>query len=77
MKLPFNTKPTSHLSRGSALRMGGAGSIAEAMAGKPRATGLARYTAKRATACASCTKGKHVCTSIHCPCPRCNPEIRV
>ena len=75
MKIRTFTKPAARASKGYAIRSGGAGSLAEAMAGKARAT-ASRYTTKSAVMCAWCRRNQHYgCTSIHCPCTRCNPEI--
>lgn len=69
-------RPPSRLSSSDAANMGGAGSIAEAMAGKHKPTGLSRYTKKGTKLCTACKRGRHYsCTSLKCPCPQCNPEI--
>ena len=75
MKIAALSKATSHISRAGVRRLGGAGSIADAMAGrfKPVAD---RYHIKRAEPCATCQKGKHsACVSLRCACPTCNPEV--
>ena len=75
MKIPCLSRPYTRVSRHGIARWGGAGSLATAIADKKRQPGASRYTRKNETPCASCAKGKHGCKSIHCPCPKCNPEV--
>lgn len=77
MKISALSKTSSRISRAGAQRLGGAGSIADAMAGKAQESKLARYAQRNERPCASCAKGKHQCNSIHCPCERCNPEVKL
>lgn len=77
MKIAALSKATGHISRAGVRRLGGAGSIADAMAARAGESKLARYAKRNERPCASCAKGKHQCNSIHCPCERCNPEIKL
>ena len=75
MKIAALSKTSGHISRSGARRLGGAGSIADAMAGRAK-NALDRYHIKRAEPCAACQKGKHsACVSLRCACPTCNPEV--
>jgi len=73
MRLPCLTKPPHGLTRAGLHRLGGAQSLGSAIRGRVAGSEADRYTVKRAEPCAACTRGQHSkCTSIHCPCERCN-----
>ncbi len=74
MRIPALSKLPRSISLANARQ--GAGSIASAMAGRQQ-TEPNRYTKRNAEPCARCKDGRHGCLSIHCPCPQCNPEIKL
>jgi hypothetical protein len=64
------------LPRSAVSKLGGAGSLAGVIAGIHKSE-RDRYHYKNAEPCASCAKNKHQCVSLHCPCKRCNPEVKL
>ncbi len=72
MRIPALTRAPHSISRSRARQ--GAGSLGSASAGR-QAVEPNRYAKRNLHPCASCSRGKHACNSIHCPCERCNPKI--
>jgi hypothetical protein len=78
VKIPCLFRPTTRVSRRGLARLGGAGSLATAIANKKRQPDVARYAGKNTNPCTACSRGQHhKCFSLHCPCKRCNPEVKL